>query len=294
MTRHPASLVLALTVCLTGAKAWAASAEGLEDTLPIAVQAPAAERQPAVVEASPVQAGESVAEPVEAPEPAELWVNGNAAYEAGEFARAVAYYRQLDDLGVENGHLHYNLGNAYLRSGELGRAIASYRRALRLLPRDEDAQANLDFARQSARDEIAPAEPSALLRTLLFWHYGLAPDETLRAAVFIGIGFWIVLAVRLYRPSSEVLRWVTVCLLVLGLALGGSLVAHAAFGAVVAVVVPPQIDIHAAAGEGSVVRFRLHAGTEIRVIEQRPEWIRIELPDGQRGWSKREYLDLVD
>lgn len=247
-----------------------------DEDLPVVTEAPSADEAPA------------------APEPAELWVNGNAAYEAGDFAQAVALYRQMREMGVDNGHLHYNLGNAYLRAGELGRAIASYRRSLRLLPRDEDALANLAFARRSARDEIAPPEPPALLRTLLFWHYGLAPVELLRSVVVVGAAFWIVLAVRLYRRASEVLRWSSVCLFLVVLALGGSLVAHAALAPAIAVVLPQEIDLHAAAGEGSVVRFRLHAGTEVRAIEQRPEWVRIELPDGQRGWSKREYLGIVE
>jgi len=251
---------------------------------PVAAQ----DEEPTVV-AQPGPVGEAAT----VPEPSELWVNGNAAYEAGEFARAVDLYRAMLDMGVDNGHLHYNLGNAWLRAGELGRSIASYRRALRLLPRDEDARANLTFARRSARDEIAPPEPPVLLRTLLFWHYSLAPAELLKSAVLVGLGFWIVLALRLYRPASEVLRWLAVCLLVVGLALGGSLLVHAAFDPAIAVVVPQEIDLHAAAGEGSVVRFRLHAGTEVQVIEERPEWIRIELPDGQRGWSKREYVDIA-
>ena len=246
------------------------------------------EELPVVTEVQPAEGSPAL------PEPAELWVNGNAAYEAGDFGQAVALYSQMREMEVDNGHLHYNLGNAYLRAGELGRSIASYRRSLRLLPRDEDASANLTFARRSARDEIAPPMPPVLLRTVLFWHYSLAPVEVMRSAVLVGLGFWIVLALRLYRPASEVLRWSAACLLVVGLALSGSLVAHAAFSSPVAVVVPQEIDFHAAAGEGSVVRFRLHAGTEVRVIEQRPEWVRIELPDGERGWSLREYLEIVE
>ncbi len=252
---------------------------------------------PSFRESGPVSPGPSTpstAEAVEAVEPSELWVNGNAAFEAGDHERAVALYLELRAMGVENGHLHFNLGNAHLRTGALGHAIASYRRSLRLLPRDEDTRANLAFARRSARDEIAPPEPPALLRTALFWHYGLAPAEAFRSAVAVGVAFWILLAVRLYRRESEVLRWAVVCLLLVGLALGGSLAVHAAFDSVVAVVTPPEINLHAAAGEGSVVRFQLHAGTEVRVIELRPEWVRIELPDGQRGWSRREYVEIVD
>ena len=260
---------------VAAAAAVAVPAFSQEEELPVVTETPPADRAPA------------------APEPAELWVNGNAAYEAGDFGRAVALYREMREMGIDNGHLHYNLGNAYLRAGELGRSIASYRRSLRLLPRDEDAYANLTFARRSARDEIAPPEAPVLFRTVLFWHYSLAPDEVLRSVVLVGLAFWIVLGLRLYRPASEVLRWSAVCLLAVGLALAGSLVAHAAFDPAIAVVLPQEIDLHAAAGEGSVVRFQLHAGTEVRVIEQRPEWVRIELPDGERGWSRREYLEIV-
>lgn len=262
--------------------AWAGTLAGQPATTSVVTETPVVKEAPASTQ------------PEAPPEPAELWVNGNAAYEAGDFETAVSRYREIESLGVENGHLHYNLGNAYLRAGDLGQAIASYRRALHLLPRDEDALANLAFARRSARDEIAPPEPPVLLRTLLFWHYSLAPDEVLRSVVLVSGAFWMVLALRLYRRTSEVLRWSAVCLLAAALALGGSLVAHAAFTPASAVVLPQEIDLHAAAGEDSVVRFRLHAGTEVRVIEQRPEWIRIELPDGQRGWSRREYVEIVE
>jgi len=92
-------------------------------------------------------------------------VGAGTAYEAGDYGRAVTLYEALLDLGWKNGTVYYNLGNAYLRGGELGRAIAAYRYGESFQPRDEDLQANLAFARNTAKDAIQPPRPSATSST---------------------------------------------------------------------------------------------------------------------------------
>lgn len=53
---------------------------------------------------------------------------------------------------------YFNLGNAYYRSGKKGKAILCYERALRLNPRYEKAQANLDFVNMKIIDRPEPEE----------------------------------------------------------------------------------------------------------------------------------------
>jgi hypothetical protein len=43
-----------------------------------------------------------------------------------------------------------------------------------------------------------------------------------------------------------------------------------------------------------VVRFKLHAGTEVKVKDRRPGWLRIVLPDGQQGWVEEQWTELVE
>ena len=225
--------------------------------------------------------------------PEELFVHANSAYEAGDHARAVALYQRLRAEGHGDGHLDYDLGNAYLRNGELGRAIASYLRAESALPRDQDLRANLAFARKSAEDALAPPEPSAVIQTLFFWHFGLGRRELLAAvavSTFLLFGF---LAARLWRPRSELLRWGAVVALLLLVATAGSLAVHLLAPTRVAVVVPQEIEVHSGTGADTVVRFKLHAGTEVRALERREDWIRIALPDGQQGWLQAEHAEVV-
>lgn len=226
-------------------------------------------------------------------EPEEILLRANTAYESGEYARAVALYQSLVERGVDNGHLYYNLGNAHLRNGELGRAVAAYRRSRSLLPRDEDVAANLEFARKSARDALRPPGPSPVLTTLFFWHFQLSRPELLRLVVLANALLWGVLILRLFGRRSEVLRWLSFALAALVLTTGISLLIRSVHPSRVAVIVPQEIDVHAGTRADTVVRFKLHAGTEVAVSELRDGWLQIRLPDGERGWIEARHAEVV-
>lgn len=227
-------------------------------------------------------------------ESGEIFINANAAYEQGDPAGAIALYNKLLGRDLPAGHLLYNLGNAYLRNGELGQAVASYRRSLAALPRNQDVKANLSFARKSSRDAIAPPQPSAVQSTLLFWHYGLSRAELARLVLLINLLFWIALAVRMTRPGSEILRWMVISLLLALLVTGSSLLVRHFLPQQVAVIVPQQVDVFNGPNLEEAVRFKLHAGTEVRLEDQRPEWLRISLPDGSQGWIQKSWAEVID
>ncbi len=227
-------------------------------------------------------------------DPPALFVHANTAYSEGEFGRATSLYERLIDLGWDNGHVWYNLGNSYLRTGDLGAAVAAYVRAQSLLPRDADVRANLAFARKSTKDAIEPRQSAAVVRTLFFWHFGLSLDELSKALVAANLLFWLLLAVRLYRRDSEILRWVIVTVLVLVLALGASFALRLALPTRVVVVQAAEIEVHSGTNRDTVVQFRLHAGTEAELLETRGGWLRISLTDGKQGWVELADVAALD
>ena len=192
-----------------------------------------------------------------------------------------------------DGRLFYNLGNGYLRNGQLGHAIAAYRRAAALRPRDQEIAANLAFARKSTRNDLAPPAPSQLQRTLFFWHYQLSRGELLRLLVLANLALWSFLALRRRHRQSEVIHWLLMVALVLTLVLASSLAVRLLRPSRVAVVVPQEIAAHSGNDVQSAVRFKLQTGAELRVIEERAGWLRIELPDGQQGWIEQRHAEVV-
>ena len=258
----------------------------------LGVMAPVWAQTEAVVQSEPVMLA-TVSDPASR-EPGEILLAANGAYEKGDFDSAIANYRELLDRGLPAGRLRFNLGNSYLRNGELGRAIAEFRRARGALPRDEDIQANLAFARDSTRDAIAPPEPSPVLSTVLFWHYRLSYTELAKLAVVLSVVFWALAIVRLFRRDSEVLSWMLISLLVVLAGTVGSLAGHRFFSQPIAIIVPQEIEVFTAPDTESVVRFKLHAGTELRIKEEREGWLRIVLPDNQQGWMEAVWAVTVD
>ena len=244
--------------------------------------------------ATPTAPEAAAAAPTAEPLPAEVWVGAKTAYEASDYAAAIELYRGLLERGHDGGHLHYNLGNAYLRNGELGKAIASYLRSRARLPRDEDLRANLEFARQSARDAIAPPAPPPLVATLFFWHFALSRAELAWLVAALNLLLWGTLAARLWRPELPGSKGVVALLVVLMLGAGGSLAARYLAPGRTVVVVPQEIPAYTAPDAESVTRFKLHAGSELRLREGRDGWLRIALPDGEQGWIRADWAEVVE
>ena len=224
---------------------------------------------------------------------AEILVEANTAYEEGEYASAVKSYERLLSLGYDASLLHYNLGNALLRGGELGRSIASYQRARARAPRDQDVLANLDFARQSTKDDLSPPQASATVQTLFFWHFVLSRDEIWATLLIGNLFFWSLGCYSVWRGRlAEWTRWTMVAAILLTIACGGSLFTRALAPVRIAVVVPPEVNVLAAMRTDALVRFVLHGGSEVRIEAESGGWLRVSLPDGQQGWMERRYLEV--
>jgi hypothetical protein len=225
--------------------------------------------------------------------PTELFAQANAAYDAGDYGQAQALYQELQNQGYTSGWLSYDLGAAALRGGAVGEAVAHFRRALAALPRHGDVKANLAFARSRTQDAIAPPEPAPWVHALCFWHYVLSYQELVWAVVALDVAFFGVLGLLLFRPELELGRWAAVLLGVGLLATSASLTIKSFWPTHLAVVVRPEITVHSGTHRDTVVRFKLHNGTEATILGRDEGWYRIELSDGKGGWVSESDVTVV-
>ena len=221
----------------------------------------------------------------------------NQLYEAGRFTEATALFQTLVDAGVMDGTVYYNLGNAYFKAGDLGRAILNYRRAQRLLPRDPDVAANLQLARTQTRDQLEVEDRSALVvltrRVLVEW-------TTLDEAASLALGVWVVecalaVAAILWPQGRGGLRY---GIIVVGALLGLSVLSVGirvldARGRIPAIVVAEAADVRSGPAADYLLEFTLHAGAEVRILENREGWVRVALPGDLQGWMPGEALETL-
>jgi tetratricopeptide (TPR) repeat protein len=213
-----------------------------------------------------------------------LFGRANAAYDEQNYAQAVADYEEILSHGSDSGWVYYNLGNSYLRQGHLGRAIAAYVRSEVRLPRNSDVRANLSYARAQARDALAPAEPSPVVRSLFFWHYALSYHELVYVTAAVHGLFWLALGLRVWYRQVAAWRLASYVLGTMWVAVGCSLLLRSRFPQEIMVVNNREIEVHSGTSYDTVVRFKLHEGTQGRVVDTEDTWLRIELSDGKQGW----------
>jgi hypothetical protein len=212
------------------------------------------------------------------------------------FRTAATCFDELRRRGARNALLYRNLGHSYLLAGDLPRAILSYRRGILLAPDDRELDAGLE----SARERVVYPPGSRLGR----------PGSAGRSSWVSRVGGeWLVSAAMLLYVGACVglTRWLMTRR---GLLLWTALIALAAAGTLTILAVREARDVPAGAlaviAEDGVLLRRgdglsyppryetpVNRGVEARVLNERRNWVQIELSGSEVGWVMREYV-LVD
>jgi tetratricopeptide (TPR) repeat protein len=216
---------------------------------------------------------------------ASAFESANKLYEEGKFAEAAAAYESLVQSRQVSAALYFNLGNAWFKSGQIGRAIAAYRQAEQITPRDPDLRANLQFARnQTPAPTLSPSR----------WHRWLGRLTLNEWTVLAAVALWLwllLLAILQWRPNLRlVLR-----AYVFSLAVLAALLCACAAAALqetrftrAAIVITHEATVRYGPLAESPAAFTVHDGAELRVLDQKDEWLQVSGGPRRTGWLRRD------
>ena len=203
----------------------------------------------------------------------------NQLYDAGKFGEARQAYEGLAGRGEWSANLFYNLGNAAYRSGAPGKAVLNYERALTLDGAHAEARATLTWLREQTGAKTAERR---------WWEYAypVLPGDVF--AVFAAVAFWggVFLVVR--RRSFG---WAVLAFLVAGYAALG--VWRADREGTIAIITAKETLAKLAPADRAGLAEALPAGSRVRVLSERGEWVYCALPGGGRGWIAEPQLQRV-
>ena len=207
-----------------------------------------------------------------------------------DFLRSAAGFRALQEKGLTSGAILYNLGNAYIKAQKLGMAIAAYRQAKRYRPRDPYLQSNLEAALASRKP--SPAEPRSLLDHVFFWQKWVSyREKVFLFAAGASVGFLFGLCLLAFPRHRPLFRRSAIGTLAVALLLGISLARDFYDFEIVqhGVITESEVTAYKGSSESYEPAFTesLNEGTEFIVLEERKDWLQIELPGNLRGWIPR-------
>ena len=219
------------------------------------------------------------------------------AYQAGEYEQAIQQYEILRQTGLNHPALYYNLGNAYFKQGEFGWAIVNYRKAQLLTPRDPQIAENLQTARRLSAEQLPPSVQGPIegLAVATSW---FTRNELLQIGLFFWLGAMLLILptifLRTIRPMFQPLAGL--CMIpVVFIAL--SIVSRIVLDVTTPAVVVTDGVVEATTGPGATERydvaFRLRAGAEGRLLQERQGWYQISMADNLQGWIPAETAALV-
>ncbi len=203
----------------------------------------------------------------------------NQLYDQGKFAEAKQLYEQLVAEGQWSANLFYNLANTDFRLGAPGVAALNYERTLALDPQHPEAAMNLGLL----RDQTGARVPPATWRDHLFASIPSDVFDVVGAtAAWVAIFCLTALAVRRSAASPNVGLLFVLALLVA--AFCGVGIWHRAGEASLAIVTAKQTEARLAPADRAGRAETLPAGSRVRAISERGEWIYCALPGGGLGW----------
>jgi tetratricopeptide (TPR) repeat protein len=220
----------------------------------------------------------------------DTFAKANAEYSAGRFPEAIRLYQQAVAAGETTAALFYNLGNAQYRAGDFGRAILNYERALALEPQHPEAEANLRLVRDKAR---------ALELQSNWWDTLTARASSKHYAIAAAVAFWIaafaVAGLSLARRrSAKLVATAIFAMTIVAATIGALYVLETGNkGRAAAIIVAPKIEARLATADNAGSVLALPAGSKIKILSRRGDWIYAALPNNLRGWIPAESAEPV-
>ena len=226
----------------------------------------------------------------------QLFYQGNIYYSKEKFKQATIDYEKALESGFESGPLYYNLGNAYFKQGSLGKAILNYLRGQRLMPRDADLNANLNYARSLIKGGAAPSRAKWFRRIFfrLADSFSLNEITLLTAALYFIASIMIILLI-VTKNSKRSIGYIA-ALVLAGLLVSTSLFCVQFSKTIIqkqAVVITRSSDAKFEPFGGGSTFFTLNEGEVVNDVASRKDWIKIKRIDGKQGWIKRSALEFL-
>ena len=222
-----------------------------------------------------------------------IFEQASLSYEQNEYAQALIFYNEIQDLGLYSSDLYYNIGNCYYKLQQNAEAILYYEKALKLNPNDEDALFNLKLVQLQLVDKLAEVPQVFYLKWAESIKNMLTIDQWAKfGLIFLYLFCCLFIMFLFIKTYNLKKKSFTVSMFSLLVAVSSLSLAYYSNNTlkVEAVLIQANSYIKSAPSNMSEDLFILHEGTKVQVLEVFNDWTKIKLSDGMIGWLENQAI----
>ncbi len=219
---------------------------------------------------------------------ASTYNRANTLFRSQKYEDALSLYLKLENQGLKNPYLEYNLGNTYYRLGQSGKALLHYERAYFLKPRDNDIRWNLYLIKgKTERFENPFIHILKPLMHILSFKESVYLSSIFYFLSMISLAGLIIYRGRIWQVSSYVFLVFFVFTFSIYFSWAAEIHKHTA------VITANEVIGRAGPGEDYDEVAKIKDGEEVKILEEKLHYYLVQISNGPTVWVKKEGVEKI-
>jgi len=228
----------------------------------------------------------------------ELFQEAIQSFENKDYESSLDIFLSIENEGIKNPDLYYNIGNCFFRLNNIGSSILYYKRALKIDQNHSAAARNLEFVLTFTQDKQVEDEsdPISTLWNKLLNALSLNTLAIIVLIVFLISIFLLILMFTRFRnrdKTSLIFTFSISIIIILLFCIISFIKWEHYTGETEAVLLSKSTIGFSGPGEEFTRVFTIHEGMIFHIEKTENNWSLIKLPNGIGGWIQITNYQLI-
>ena len=213
----------------------------------------------------------------------------------GKYDEAIKRYGKIEEMGIVNPDVYYNMGNAYYKAGKTGLAILYYEKSLKLSEKGDDVRYNIAVAKERLglpAEEVDFRSPFDKLSGFTTFKGSADLTISLYMLTFMVMILTVLISGKKLRKTFRGAGLVFVALTMISATVTVfKMYRQENFG--YGIIMPEEAGLYEAPLGQADPADAVRSGVKVRLVEDGKDWFKVSIPDGRVGWVKRETVGII-
>ncbi len=225
------------------------------------------------------------------------FVDANESYKNEQYNDAITDYLKIVNSGNESAEVYYNLGNSYFKINNVPKAILYYEKAKKLDPNNDDITFNIKYANQFIKDDYSQVPDFFADKIYLNIVHSASSNTWAIVSIILFIlsllsFLWFLFSkIRIRRKLAFLFSIVFIFVSISTMIFSAQMKNH--FTNANSAIVEQINTLKSSPQDDGTDLVIINPGVKVKIEGENADWYEVQLPNGVKGWIKKETVELI-